>query len=119
VLARTAHAVLDTSDGLAEGARLLAEASGVRIEVDGERVPLCDGLARTAEGRLPSETFFGGDYELLAAIPPGRFDEARRAIRTAGGQLTGIGGSRQGRGARLREGARMRAMPNAGWRHFE
>jgi thiamine-monophosphate kinase len=118
VLARYAHAVLDTSDGVADGAHLLAEASKVRVEVEGDRLPLADGLDRGPGGELPAEAFFGGDYELLAAIAPGRVEAAAREIRGVGGTLTVIGRIAKGRGARLRTRAGVEALPTAGYRAF-
>ena len=120
VLAKSAHAMLDTSDGLAEAARLLAAASEVRVEVDWERLPLAPAL-RSASLSLPERqrrAFYGGDYELLLTLPPERVRLLSSGVRRVGGRLTVIGRVTQGSGAWLSRGQRSRPMPPAGWRPF-
>lgn len=121
VLARWAHAMLDTSDGIADAARLLAGSSRRKVVVDEERLPWAPGLRRAA--RSPSErraiAFYGGDYELLATLAPADLGPAARAVRAVGGTLRPIGRVARGRGAWLRFEGREIAMPPAGWRPFD
>ncbi len=115
-----AHAMLDTSDGLADSARLLAQASRVRVVVEEDQLPYARGLERAARSAAErrSMAFYGGDYELLAAVPPRRWAAARRAVERAGGTLTRIGRVAPGRGAWLERDRRQVPMPPGGWRPF-
>jgi thiamine-monophosphate kinase len=83
-LARTAHAMLDISDGLEQDLRHLAERSGVRCVVELERVPV-------AEGATIEDLGFGEDYELLAALPTEAFNVIGRCEEGEGVELLRYG----------------------------
>jgi len=119
-LARWAHAMLDTSDGLAESCRLLARASRVRLRIDESQIPFVAGLARrTGPAALRSSVaFFGGDYELLATLPRADLNRATRSVRAVGGRLTAIGTVERGSGAWLMGPSGARPMPAGGWDPF-
>jgi thiamine-monophosphate kinase len=94
-LAKSAHAMLDISDGLGRDLERIAQRSRVRCVVELERVPL-------AAGATVEDLGFGEDYELLAALPAEAFHV--------------IGNCEPGGGVELlRDGA---PVALGGWEHF-
>lgn len=101
-----ATAMIDLSDGLGADARHLAQASGVKLEIEAEAVPLAPAavaLSR-AVGRDRWRLLSGGeDYELLACVPPDRLKEATAAVGSEGGTtLTKVGEVQGGSGVEIR-----------------
>ncbi len=111
-----ATAMTDVSDGLGGDALHLAEASGVELAVELERVPLQEGVAAVAEaaGVDPHELAVGRgeDYELLVTLPQERVDGALHAVRATGCALTRIGAAREGTDVLLMEPDGSRRKPS-------
>jgi len=120
-LARWAHSMIDTSDGLADSTRILAAASGVRLVIEETRLPIDPALRRAVGSPISrrGRAFLGGDYELLATVDPGAVPVATAALRRLGCRLSEIGWVEAGRGAWLDSDGRRTAMPEGGWRPFD
>lgn len=119
LLARFSSAQVDISDGLGREARLLADASKVRLVLVPGAVPvhpaavaLAGALGRAADDLALDS---GEEYELLATFPRGRFRRAAEAARRRGARLTAIGEVRHGRGVALL--GERRSVPEA-YEHF-
>jgi thiamine-monophosphate kinase len=118
-----ATAMIDLSDGLAGDARHLAHASCVGLRIEAGSLPLARGVAElaAAAGKDPLQMAVsaGEDYELLAALPPDRLDEAFGRMADEGETtLTTIGEVVAGEGVELRlpEGG---LLESQGYDHFE
>lgn len=102
-LARTAHALMDLSDGIAADAARMAEQSGCRLVIDADRLPLEPGLP---DADQPFWTQ-GEDYELLAALDP---------ADPLAGRFSAVGRCEEGEGVLiLRNG---NPLDVSGWHHF-
>jgi len=103
-LRQHATAAMDVSDGLVGDLGKLCAVSGVRADIEIERVPLSEA-ARTAvagEASLIETALTGGDdYEVVATVAPGAMAALAAAAEAAGVALTEIGTVAEGRGARF------------------
>jgi thiamine-monophosphate kinase len=120
---RAARAMMDLSDGLADAAHQIAEASGCGVEIDAESLPIEPGASAWWSSRgddvIVAALTGGDDYELLLAVPPswrGRLRMVRE--RVADPPLTRVGVLTKDPGARVlcRDGRRDR-LPG-GFEHF-
>jgi len=107
-LREIAHAAADISDGLIADLGHIASASGVRIVVEGEQVPLSAPLrALWGDQALLRAVTAGDDYQVAFTAPPG-----------LEGPFTHIGRVEEGEGVDLLIAGRKAALPSGGYRHF-
>lgn len=112
---------MDLSDGLLQDAGHLAAASGVRMTLHANRVPV-SGAAREALGddeALQAALTGGEDYELVITARPGLEAHAAPFARELGVSLARVGTVEEGEGARVLgpDGAPL-SPSSAGFDHF-
>lgn len=83
-------AAMDSSDGLADAVVQLAQASGLRAKLWGDRLPIPAGLAAAVGlARARHWTLYGGeDFELVLCLPP---DLAAALVQSLGGSAAIVG----------------------------
>jgi thiamine-monophosphate kinase len=118
-----AAAAMDLSDGLADAARQMAEASGIGVVIDAAAVPIAQGVtdwtAEHGDRTALDMTLAGGDdYELVFAVAPRRRRRFRAAVhRHAGVPVTSVGRFVKAPGAWIERDGQRRPLP-AGFSHF-
>lgn len=102
------HAMMDISDGLAMDAERLAHASGVRIRLELERIPIAPGVTAVAEATGTPPWLFaatgGEDYHLLVSMSPADLLAAGEdlwQVGVVGGGAPGLDLTLRGRPVRL------------------
>jgi thiamine-monophosphate kinase len=109
---RAAHACVDLSDGLADGIRQIAAASGLGAIVDVKALPVDGGAT------LRDALSGGEDYELLFAASPRMRSRLNNARRQAGDlNVTRIGRLTADRAIVMRRDGSTEELP-AGFEHF-
>jgi thiamine-monophosphate kinase len=107
-LREIAHAAVDVSDGLIADLGHIAAASGVRIVVEGEHVPLSSALQALWEGHaIQRAVTAGDDYQIAFTGPP-----------ELNGPFTRIGRVEAGEGVNLVMDGDVVGISLTGYQHF-
>jgi len=119
---KAATSCIDLSDGLADGVRRIAEASGVGITIDADALPMGPGMTamKRADHRAALELALSGgdDYELLFTVSPRARGRLRGVQRLTGDlPITRIGTVTRTRDVRLRTSDGDAPLPR-GFAHF-
>ena len=110
-------AMIDISDGLYGDVAHIATASGCRIVVDADAIPIDRAAGATFEQAVAG----GEDYELCFTAAPGAVHQLRARFEAELGlALTRVGSAAAGAGVleRARDGS-TRAVEHAGYQHFK
>ncbi len=116
-------ASIDSSDGLAISLHELSDSSSVGFLI--EEIPIAEEAISFAEyhgiNLLDLVLYLGGEeYELIVTIPEEKWDEARKLIRSIGGELYYLGRVVPKReGIYLRRGSQKILIERKGWSHFK
>jgi thiamine-monophosphate kinase len=119
---RAASSCMDLSDGLADGVRQVAAASGVGMTLDAAALPISDSARawHQREEREAVDTALtgGDDYELLFTTRPTQRGRLRGVLKEMGGlPITRIGVVTKQREVLVRDERGTREVP-AGYEHF-
>jgi len=114
---------IDISDGLVQDAAHIAQASGVALTIQADRIPVgeaCYQVATEVEAdALHWALTSGEEYELLLAIPRNLVEQVRALTEAEGVELTEIGFVSAGEGVTVvnAKGSEIE-LNRGGWDHF-
>jgi thiamine-monophosphate kinase len=118
---KAATASIDSSDGLAWSLHELSRASNVGFRL--EALPVAAEVERFAElhgfDSLELALYGGEEYELLVTVKPGLWQEAKKAVASAGGVLTKIGVVTKEKQILFETAEKTVSVEARGWEHFK
>jgi thiamine-monophosphate kinase len=118
-----ANAAADVSDGLLADAGRIGRASGLRLVLDLDRIPLSAPARAWLAGQGDSVAARmalaagGDDYEVVCTAPPENASRLAAAAAAAGVELSAVGEVTKGEGVRAIAKGVERPIARAGYRH--
>lgn len=111
----------DVSDGIANEAAEIAEASQVDIYLDDTKIPVHDTFHQFDQNQQYSWKYFGGeDFEILGTVPSEEWEAIKKAATAVGVRVTKIGQVRQGEGlVYIQKDSKIEVLPKDGYEHKE
>ncbi len=115
-----AHASADVSDGFLADAHNIAVASGLKVVIDLDRLPLSKPASVWLEAQVDGVAGLAGlasggdDYEIVMAVPPDALGPFRV---TAGAEVAVVGRFEVGEGAEVQFGGAPVRIGQLGWSH--
>ena len=117
--AKGVTASMDISDGLAYSLYQLMEINGTGFSINKGSIPVHE-LAEIVGGENAIEfaLYHGGDYELLFAVSPTRFEDVKNEVGKTGCKLTRIGEVTEEKRVVIIEDGEEKVMEKRGYEHF-
>jgi thiamine-monophosphate kinase len=115
---RKVHASTDLSDGLSASVHQICQASGTGAELLWDALPVSRSLKRMSMASEEWVLHFGGDYELLMAVPPDSWEQVRCSVERSGTAFTPVGRVTKGRNVSLSGRGWTKPLMYGGWEHF-
>ena len=117
-----AHAGIDISDGFIADLSHIADVSGVKAQVQADKIPVSYAAKNLLDRGLVKfeELVTGGDdYELALAVPPAAFDAFQAGAKERGVDVHAVGTFTEGEGVEVLDvsGTPLQ-FDRKGWTHF-
>ncbi|MBP3952989.1 thiamine-phosphate kinase [Bacillus suaedae] len=111
----------DISDGLASEANELAEASGVQLMIESDKIPFHPAIAQIPHQKQLEYALFGGeDFALIGTVPSEQSDSLAKMFSEKGLFFKEIGSVLEGPvGVFLKDEHQQRKLEKQGYNHFQ
>lgn len=111
----------DVSDGIANEAAEIAEASQIDVYLDDSKIPVHTSFYQFDQKQQYAWKYFGGeDFEIIGTVPREKWEKVKEAAANVGVQVTEIGHVQQGNGrVYIIKDGKTEVLPKDGYEHKE